>query len=82
MHAFYDAAIKAGGKCNGAPGPRPQYTRLYYASFILDPVGNNIETVCMWPGWTHWRYWFGVGVFGKTTTKAVTGPADERESTE
>ena len=42
---FYTAAIAAGGKCNGAPGPRPQYTENYYAAFILDPDGHNIEAV-------------------------------------
>ncbi|EEP78402.1 predicted protein [Uncinocarpus reesii 1704] len=69
VHAFYDAALKSGGKCNGAPGLRPQYTRFYYGSFVLDPMGNNIETVCMWPAWTHWRYWFGMGVFKKKKTE-------------
>ncbi|EEH21278.1 hypothetical protein PABG_03509 [Paracoccidioides brasiliensis Pb03] len=65
VHAFHTAALEAGGKCNGPPGPRPQYHKLYYASFVLDPVGNNIEAVCMWPAWTHWRYWAGSGVFSK-----------------
>ena len=41
---FYDAAIQAGGKCNGKPGKRPQYTENYYAAFVLDPSGHNIET--------------------------------------
>ncbi|EAS37108.3 glyoxalase [Coccidioides immitis RS] len=78
VHAFYDAALKAGAKCNGKPGPRPQYTRLYYASFVLDPVGNNIEAVCMWPAWTHWRYWFGTGVFGKSGTRTVEGTTGDQ----
>ena len=42
---FYEAALKAGGKCNGAPGPRPQYTENYYAAFVIDPNGHNIEAV-------------------------------------
>lgn len=65
VHGFYTAALAAGAKCNGAPGPRPQYHKFYYGSFVLDPVGNNIEAVCMWPAWTHWQYWFGVGVFSR-----------------
>ncbi len=46
VHAFYDAAIAAGGTDNGAPGPRPQYTPTYYAAFVHDPDGNNVEAVC------------------------------------
>jgi|HubBroStandDraft_1064217.scaffolds.fasta_scaffold14802_3 catechol 2,3-dioxygenase-like lactoylglutathione lyase family enzyme len=42
---FYDAALKAGGRDNGAPGPRPQYTPDYYAAFVYDPDGHNIEAV-------------------------------------
>ncbi|MES3039269.1 MAG: VOC family protein [Bdellovibrionota bacterium] len=43
---FYEAAIKAGGTDNGAPGLRPHYHSDYYAAFIIDPDGNNIEAVC------------------------------------
>ncbi|HLG19663.1 MAG TPA: VOC family protein [Bdellovibrionota bacterium] len=43
---FYAAAIAAGGKDNGKPGPRPQYSENYYGAFVLDPDGNNIEAVC------------------------------------
>jgi hypothetical protein len=69
VHAFHDAALKAGGKCNGKPGLRPQYMRWYYGGFVLDPAGNNVETVCIWPGWTHLGYWFGMGAaFGKQKT--------------
>jgi len=39
-------ALAAGGKDNGPPGPRPQYTENYYAAFVLDPDGHNIEAVC------------------------------------
>ena len=42
---FHEAAIKAGAQDNGAPGPRPAYTKNYYASFILDPDGHNIEAM-------------------------------------
>jgi len=44
VDAFYQAALNAGGKDNGAPGERP-YHPGYYAAFVLDPDGNNIEAV-------------------------------------
>ena len=44
--AFYEAAVAAGGKDNGAPGLRPHYHADYYGAFVLDPDGNNIEAVC------------------------------------
>jgi len=44
VKAFYEAALAHGGKGNGAPGPRP-YHPGYYAAFVLDPDGNNIEAV-------------------------------------
>lgn len=47
--AFHAAAIGAGGVDNGPPGPRPQYHRDYYAAFVLDPDGHNIEAVCRVP---------------------------------
>jgi predicted lactoylglutathione lyase len=46
VDAFYAAAIKAGARDNGAPGPRAQYHPDYYGAFVLDPDGNNIEAVC------------------------------------
>ena len=46
MDAFYQAGLVAGGKDNGAPGIRPQYHQPYYAAFVLDPDGNNVEAVC------------------------------------
>lgn len=46
VDAFYRAAIAAGGKDNGAPGPRPMYHANYYGAFVLDADGNNIEAVC------------------------------------
>lgn len=44
VDAFYRAALDAGGSDNGAPGERP-YHPGYYAAFVLDPDGNNIEAV-------------------------------------
>ena len=44
VEAFYKAALASGGKDNGAPGQR-KYHPGYYAAFVLDPDGNNIEAV-------------------------------------
>lgn len=44
VDAFYEAALNCGGKDNGGPGERP-YHPGYYAAFVLDPDGNNIEAV-------------------------------------
>ena len=49
VDSFYVAAIAAGGTDNGAPGLRPQYAAEYYAAYVLDPDGNNIEAVCHHP---------------------------------
>jgi catechol 2,3-dioxygenase-like lactoylglutathione lyase family enzyme len=46
VRAFYQAALAAGGKDNGAPGLRPQYHANYYGAFVFDPDGNNAEAVC------------------------------------
>ncbi len=46
VDAFYQAAIAAGAKDNGKPGPRPQYSANYYGAFVLDPDGYNVEAVC------------------------------------
>lgn len=46
VDAFYNAAIAAGGKDNGAPGLRPHYHPDYYGAFVLDPDGHNVEAVC------------------------------------
>lgn len=46
VDAFYRAALAAGGRDNGAPGPRPHYHENYYGAFVLDPDGHNIEAVC------------------------------------
>ncbi|QJT81030.1 VOC family protein [Kosakonia sp. MUSA4] len=45
VEAFHRVALQAGGKDNGAPGYRPHYHPGYYAAFILDPDGYNIEAV-------------------------------------
>ncbi|MDT9580754.1 VOC family protein [Stenotrophomonas indicatrix] len=47
---FHAAALAAGGRDNGAPGLRPWYHPDYYAAFVIDPDGNNIEAVCHLPG--------------------------------
>ncbi len=49
VRAFYNAGLAAGGKDNGAPGPRPIYHSDYYGGFLLDPDGNNVEAVCRSP---------------------------------
>ncbi|EJN01631.1 VOC family protein [Phyllobacterium sp. YR531] len=49
VDAFYHAALAAGGKDNGAPGLRPRYHAHYYAAFVIDPDGHNIEMVCHKP---------------------------------
>jgi len=49
VDAFYQAAIAAGGKDNGAPGLRPHYHPNYYAAFVLGPDGHNVEAVCHQP---------------------------------
>ena len=46
VDAFHRSALNAGGVCNGPPGFRPRYADSYYAAFVLDPDGNNIEAVC------------------------------------
>ena len=46
VDAFHAAALKVGGRDNGAPGVRQNYSPTYYAAFALDPDGNNIEAVC------------------------------------
>ena len=46
VDAFHRAALAAG---NGAPGLRPHYHPNYYAAFVLDPDGHNIEAVCHTP---------------------------------
>lgn len=43
---FHKDGLAAGGRDNGAPGPRTDYSPTYYAAFLIDPDGNNVEAVC------------------------------------
>jgi catechol 2,3-dioxygenase-like lactoylglutathione lyase family enzyme len=49
VDAFYQAAMANGGKDNGGPGTRAHYHENYYAAFVFDPDGNNLEAVCHQP---------------------------------
>ncbi len=49
VDAFHAAALAAGGSDNGGPGVRPHYHPNYYAAFVLDPDGRNVEAVCHAP---------------------------------
>jgi catechol 2,3-dioxygenase-like lactoylglutathione lyase family enzyme len=44
---FHAEGVKAGGRDNGGPGVRADYGPKYYAAFLTDPDGNNVEAVCM-----------------------------------
>ncbi|HEY9027928.1 MAG TPA: VOC family protein [Burkholderiaceae bacterium] len=46
VDAFHRAALAAGGTDNGGPGLRPKYHANYYAAFVIDPDGHNVELVC------------------------------------
>lgn len=43
VHSFYEQGLKFGGLDNGKPGPRPEYGPRYYAAFLIDPDGYEIE---------------------------------------
>jgi catechol 2,3-dioxygenase-like lactoylglutathione lyase family enzyme len=45
VDGFHAAGVEAGGRDNGAPGTRTEYSATYYAAYVLDPNGNNIEAV-------------------------------------
>lgn len=45
MRAFYEAALANGGTDNGPPGPRPHYFEGYYAAYVRDPDGYNVEAL-------------------------------------
>jgi len=45
VRAFHAAALAHGGRDNGAPGLRPEYEAGYFAAFVIDPEGNNVEAV-------------------------------------
>lgn len=49
VHAFYTAALRAGGHDDGPPGPRTRYHGDYYGAFVLDPDGHRVEAVCHAP---------------------------------
>tara|TARA_R110002072_G_scaffold126064_1_gene262807 strand:+ start:1253 stop:1630 length:378 start_codon:yes stop_codon:yes gene_type:complete len=49
VNEFHRVAVQHGGTCNGKPGLRPHYEEGYYAAFVLDPDGHNIEAVCSLP---------------------------------
>ncbi|KAF9530108.1 Glyoxalase/Bleomycin resistance protein/Dihydroxybiphenyl dioxygenase [Crepidotus variabilis] len=70
VREFYEAAIAAGGKCNGPPGLRPEYFMTNYSAYVLDPDGRNIEAICMKPAfWAEpWGAlgWGLIGVLGGT----------------
>jgi catechol 2,3-dioxygenase-like lactoylglutathione lyase family enzyme len=46
VEAFHSAGLKAGAKDNGKAGLRTDYSPTYYAAFLMDPDGNNVEAVC------------------------------------
>ena len=50
VDAFHAAAVAAGGRCDGAPGLRPQHGEGYYAAFIRDLDGNRVEAVTFLKG--------------------------------
>lgn len=50
VEKFHAAGLKAGGRDHGAPGERPHYHPGYYAAFLIDPDGNNVEAVYHGPG--------------------------------
>ena len=46
VQRFHAQALAAGGRDNGAPGVRGDYSADYYAAFVIDPDGHNVEAVC------------------------------------
>jgi catechol 2,3-dioxygenase-like lactoylglutathione lyase family enzyme len=46
VQRFHAAGLEAGAKDNGAPGLRPDYASNYYAAFLIDRDGHNVEAVC------------------------------------
>jgi catechol 2,3-dioxygenase-like lactoylglutathione lyase family enzyme len=49
VKAFYEAAIAAGGRDNGAPASSPEHHADYFSAYVFDPDGHNIEAVCHEP---------------------------------
>jgi len=64
VNAFHAAAVSAGGRDEGAPGPRPEYTPAYYGAFVRDLDGNKIEAV----------------FFDRSTSKPVASKAKARKA--
>ncbi len=50
VESFHEMAVAAGGSDNGGPGVRSDIHPNYYAAFVIDPDGHNIEAVCHQPG--------------------------------
>ena len=46
IRKFHAEGLKAGGRDNGAAGPRSDYSPTYFSAFLIDPDGNNVEAVC------------------------------------
>ena len=46
IRKFHAEGVKAGGRDNGGAGPRADYSPTYFAAFLIDPDGNNVEAVC------------------------------------
>ena len=46
IRKFHAEGLKAGGRDNGGAGPRVDYSPTYFAAFLIDPDGNNVEAVC------------------------------------
>jgi catechol 2,3-dioxygenase-like lactoylglutathione lyase family enzyme len=49
VEAFHTAALRSGGRSDGAPGLRPEYHPDYFAAFVLDPDDHRVEAVCHAP---------------------------------
>jgi len=49
VESFHEAALAAGGADNGPPGVREEMHENYYAAFVIDPNGHNLEAVCHQP---------------------------------
>jgi catechol 2,3-dioxygenase-like lactoylglutathione lyase family enzyme len=62
VDAFHRAGVEAGYASNGAPGIREVYAADYYAAYLLDPDGNNVEAVYRDPATRARWSWLGIGV--------------------
>lgn len=47
VEAFHAEGLRAGGSCDGPPGPRPHYAPQYYGAFLRDPEGNKVEAMLL-----------------------------------